>query len=227
MLIRGFLPGVSHTLHSEELVFRSCGSHKYTQAKTVKALIDSGVLCDASLRNHCEGRNALAPWISLTDSIQWLMDKSPLRKKPCTTDDQRCVAFVNVEKLRRMDVIFHRSYLLAIQANIPLYLESNRTGVKFTSAKHWLVYDWIPPQCVERIISWRYLQELYAAHGMNGQPILYCITGADWQLISNQIPSLNAKRKGCLWIRVDPILLKTLPQTWEGKLWIEVWRKSE
>jgi hypothetical protein len=169
MLLRIFEAGVSYTPYSAELGFHSSDSRIFTQARSVQALKDSGVLSDNSLRSHCEGYEKSSPWISLTDNTQWLLEKSPLSKKPSTKSDQRRVAFINVERLNRMGVIFQRTDLLALQAKIPVYSGANRKGVKFTSVDHWLVYDWIPVQCIERIVSFQEYQRLYAAQGMKGQ----------------------------------------------------------
>lgn len=168
MLLRIFLPGKSHTFYSTELGFRSSGSHLQQQTKSVQALIDLGILTRDSLRSHCECHRKPSPFISLTENTKWLLEDSPLAKRPPSTDDHRRVAFVSVEKLRRMGVIYQRSDLLAAQANIPIYSQSQQDGVRFTSVDHWLVYDWIPIHCIEMIVSFEEYGKLYVATGMKG-----------------------------------------------------------
>lgn len=169
ILLRIFIPGTSHTYHSADLGFRSSGSHLNPSAEGVQTLIRLGILSRKHLKSHCESRERPSPFISLTDNTKWLLKDSPLAKHPPSADDHRRVAFVNVEKLRRMDIIYQRSDLLAAQANITVYSAARQDGVKFTSVDHWLVYDWVPAQCIERIVSFAEYSELYAAAGMDGQ----------------------------------------------------------
>ena len=132
-------------------------------------MIKEGVLNTESMRNHCEGESEPSYWISMTDNPQWLMERSPLCRGDIQRYDKRHVAFVNVEKLKRMGVIFQRSDLLALQANIAVYSTSNQQGVKYTSVDHWLAFSWIPPQCIERIVSLRSFRALYKAHGFESK----------------------------------------------------------
>jgi hypothetical protein len=168
MLLRIFLPGESHTSYSPELGFRSSGSHLQKQAKSVQALIDLGILTRDSLRSHCECQGRPSSFISLTENTKWLLEISPLAKRSPLTDDHRQVAFVSVEKLQRMGVIYQRSDMLAVQAQIPTYSQGQQDGVRYTSVDHWLVYDWIPMQCIEKVVSFKEYKRMYEAAGMKG-----------------------------------------------------------
>ena len=169
MLMRAFLEGQSHTYWDNDLGFRSSGYRKCRPVKDIEAMIKEGVLNTKSMRNHCEGEPEPSHWISMTDNPQWLMERSLLCRGDIQRYDKRRVAFVNVEKLNRMGVIFQRSDLLALQANIAVYSTSNQQGVKYTSVDHWLAFSWIPPQCIERIVSLRSFRALYKAHGFESE----------------------------------------------------------
>lgn len=134
----------------------------------MQTLIDLGILSREALKSHCENHKKPSPFIFFLENSRWLLENLPLAKKPTLTDDRRCVAFLNVKKLRRMSVILQRSDLIAEQAKIPVFSEGQQNGVRFTSVYHWLVYDWIPAQCIERVTSFKEYEELYAAHGMKG-----------------------------------------------------------
>lgn len=146
LLLGVFIPGTSYTYYCADLGFRSSGSHLIPSAEGVQTLIKRGILSRKHSKSHCESRERPSPFTSLTDNTKWLLKKSPLAKHPPSANDHRRVAFVNVEKLRRMSIIYQRSDLLAAQANITVYSAARQDGVKFTSADDWLVYDWFRTQ---------------------------------------------------------------------------------
>jgi hypothetical protein len=150
MLLGIFLPGESHTSYSPKLGFHSSGSHLQKQAKSVQALTDLRILTRDSLRSHCECQGTPSSFISLTENTKWLLEVSPLAKRSLLTDDHRQVAFVSVERLQPMGVIYQRSDMLAVQAQIPTYSQGQQDGVRYTSVDHWLAYDWIPTNASKR-----------------------------------------------------------------------------
>lgn len=173
MLLRACSLARSHSPHSDEFGFQSSGFGFCRPKESVEALIESGILSKTSLRNHCEGVATPSYWVSLTDNPQWLLKKSALCKAPYNENDERCIAFINVEKLNRMGIIYQRSDLLALQAKILVYSKSNESGVMFTSVDHWLAYAWIPPQCIERVTSLQRFRYLYEAHGFEDPSIFF------------------------------------------------------
>ena len=140
-------------------------------------LIKGGELSEKPLKAHCEGEPKPTPWISMMNDPAWILKNFPNSKASRDADEGQ-IAFINVQKLERMGVLFGRSDLLAEEANIPRYSLS-RDGVKFTSVIHWLAYAWIPSQCIEQVWTFQEFADRCASRGIK-EGMIYM--GLRWAL---------------------------------------------
>lgn len=166
MFVRGF-QDASYCTYTPEMGIRS--SDFCTPASSFKDLMGKSGLYEESFRNHCEAVPGQPTcWISMTDDVHWLLEKSAFGKSVRTDNDTRKIAFINASKMNSLGILFERSDLLASGAAISKYSWNNPEGVKFTSYSHWLAYGWIPPQCIEQILPFHRARELYSARVRKG-----------------------------------------------------------
>lgn len=119
-----------------EFGFLSSGFFQTRLLSGIQSMIERSVISYGMMKIHCEGIPQPSSWISLTYDPVWLLKKHPLCKGPIEDQDPRRVAFVNVEKMDRLGVIYDRSDRIAAQATIPVYTEKNPSGLKYTNVCH-------------------------------------------------------------------------------------------
>lgn len=139
----------SHTKYDEQLGFR-CSSWT-----TCKSTSDFGemktqdILSITSLKSHCENQHRTSDWISLSGEASWMLKyiKKHGLNNGSPTDNTR-IALISTAKLEKLGLLFDRSDFLLRSAEGRQYGAGNQDGVKFTWASHYLVYGWIPAQCI-------------------------------------------------------------------------------
>jgi hypothetical protein len=63
------------------------------------------------------------------------------------------VAIVSVPKMERLNILWHQSDVLVEQAGGKAYSGRYQDGVQFAWPRHYLVYGWIPAQCVIKTLT--------------------------------------------------------------------------
>lgn len=138
----------SHTKYDKQLGFRCSAWTECGPASTFKKL-DLSIFSVRSLKSHCENESRASDWISLSGEISWTLKYID---KHWPTDsvlaDSMSIALISTAKMKRMKLLFDRSDLLLHSVGGSSYKQTNPEGVRFTWAGHYLVYGWIPVQCI-------------------------------------------------------------------------------
>ena len=139
----------SHTKYDEQLGFRCSSWTECGPASTLKELEQRGILSASSLKSHCENEPRASGWISLSGETSWTL-KYIDKHWPTdgVLDDSMNIALISTAKMERMNLLFDRSDFLLHSAGGRPYGTTNPDGVKFTWPSHYLVYGWIPVQCI-------------------------------------------------------------------------------
>lgn len=148
---------ISHTSYSPKLGFLSSGfwnCHKLTEFGNV---LKSNAASAQELKEHCHANREPSSWISLTGSASWLVEKLV---GEAFFQDAR-VAFIDVETLKNLAVLYQRSDLLAHQSGICRFSHVDPEGLQMTHPQHWLAYAWIPPQSIVHVASLKTFEEKY------------------------------------------------------------------
>lgn len=139
----------SHTKYDERLGFRCSSSAKCGPASTFEELKQRSNFSVRNLKSHCENEALASDWISLSGEPSWMLKHID---KHWPTDgveaDSMNIALISTAKMERMRLLFDRSDLLLKCAGGRPYRSTNPDGVKFTWPSHYLVYGWIPVQCI-------------------------------------------------------------------------------
>ena len=123
-------------------------------AKDLRELIDRGEISEAILVNHCGGSTPTS-FISLTDDPCFLLKHIercwPHRGPRAFSTGM--VAFINMTKLDYMSVFAETSLNLVDGVGAKRSTWSEPGGVSYATCSHFMVYGWIPIQCIEKLIS--------------------------------------------------------------------------
>jgi hypothetical protein len=135
----------SHTLYTKSLGFR-CGNWKKCQpANDFIELKNKELLNLQRISNHCEAISSPSDWISFSDDALWILLK---RSDHFSSARRNCrVAIINVASLDRLWIPWQRSDSLVQQLGGNPY-SPTRGGVQFAWPGHYLVYGWVPSQCI-------------------------------------------------------------------------------
>ncbi|TIA68944.1 hypothetical protein D6C76_07988 [Aureobasidium pullulans] len=119
-------------------------------------------LTEATLRNHCGGDNSTS-FISLTNEVKYLSRYTEGKWKHRDPDvrSSAMVALVNKAKLDYMEVFCATSRSLVEAVGAKYWSRNNPDGVSYASHEHFMVYGWIPPQCIERVIPLDHFKHTY------------------------------------------------------------------
>jgi hypothetical protein len=134
----------SHTEYSDSLGFRCSGWRTCRPASSFMELQKNGILTTQKLQSHCEGKATPSQWISLCDNASWMLKYVNKTRKPAGCR----IAIVSVPKMERLNILWARSDELVRQAGGNTYSGKHRDGVEYAWPEHYLVYGWIPAQCV-------------------------------------------------------------------------------
>jgi hypothetical protein len=134
----------SYTKYSDALGFR-CGNWKNCQpANDLNELREKELTSIDEIQHHCEGKRTTSNWISFSDDALWILSKvAP------TMDWQSCkVAIVNTASLDALRIPWDRSNALVSTLGGQTFSKKHQTGVNYAWGGHFLVYGWIPDQCI-------------------------------------------------------------------------------
>ena len=143
----------SHTEFDDSLGFRCSNWKQCKPAGSFLGLEKHGILTTGGLQNHRQNTRLPSCWISVCDDLSHLLKH--MKKKKA-----RHVAIVSVANLNKLNILWERSDLLGQQARERVYSGKHENGVHFAWSAHFLVYGWIPAQCVIRRYTARMFLQL-------------------------------------------------------------------
>ena len=140
----------SHTIHTKSLGFR-CGNWKKCQpANNFIEMKNKKLLNLERISDHCEDKRSPSDWISFSDSALWILSK---RSDSFLPAQRNCyVAIINVASLDKLRIPWQRSDLLVQQLGGNVY-STNKSGVQYAWPGHYLVYGWVPSQCIVKLFT--------------------------------------------------------------------------
>jgi hypothetical protein len=146
----------SHTKYNDSLGFRCSGWTTCKPVNSFTELKNSGILTTQKLKSHCEVKATPSHWISLCDDASWMLRY--INKKGPSNNCR--VAIVSVPKMERLNILWHQSDVLVEQAGGKAYNGRYQDGVQFAWPRHYLVYGWIPAQCVIKTFTLQRFRQL-------------------------------------------------------------------
>lgn len=101
------------------------------------------------------GGGGTTSFISLFNNVESLSRYTKGKWKYRDSDPQSSgmVAFVSKEKLDSMEIFCATSRSLVEDVGATCWSPTNRDGVSYASNEHFMVYGWIPLQCIEEVVS--------------------------------------------------------------------------
>jgi len=134
----------SHTLYTESVGFR-CGNWKQCQPVNDFIELGNSEKLLKIISDHCEGETSPSDWISFSDNASWILSKFSDSFR--STQGNCRVAVINVASLDRLRIPWQRSDSLVKQfGGTPR--SSEEGGVQYAWPGHYLVYGWVPSQCI-------------------------------------------------------------------------------
>lgn len=134
----------SHSPYSRAFGFQCSGWMDCKPAGTFLELEGSDALDLKHIRSHCENKTPdPTHWISFSDDVSWILKRVNRLPDPTTQ-----VAIIDVRKLDLLNIPWQRSDILVQQRGGKCFSHQNPHGVNFAWAGHYLVYGWVPSQCV-------------------------------------------------------------------------------
>lgn len=138
----------SHTKYDKQLGFLSSSWKTCRPAADLEELKKQGVLSVTNLQSHCENWRSPSDWISLSGDAPWMLKHVNKKRLPGSVPvNDMHIALVSTAKMERLNLLFNRSNFLVQSAGGSL------NSVKFACQSHYLVYGWIPAQCIVRIFT--------------------------------------------------------------------------
>jgi hypothetical protein len=148
----------SRSPYTKSLGFR-CGNWRKCQpANDFIELTNKGLLNLQRISNHCEDKGSSSDWISFSDNALWILSKCSDRFSSTQRDCR--IAIINVASLDRLRIPWQRSDFLIQQLGGKLFSPKNKDGVQFAWPGHYLVYGWVPPQCIMKSFTLEEFQAL-------------------------------------------------------------------
>ena len=136
----------SYTYYNDSLGFLCSGWRACLPANSFTELKEKGMLTGQKIRNHCEKAGSPSDWISLCNDASWML-------KYVSKSTKGKIAIISVPKLDRMNVLWIRSDLLVQQSGEECYSGRTRNGVQYAWPGHYLVFGWIPAQCIIKTLT--------------------------------------------------------------------------
>lgn len=168
----------SHTKYDKQLGFLSSSWTTCRPAADLKELKQRGVLSVTSLQSHCENQSSPSDWISLSGEVSWMLKYIDRKWPPGSVSvDSMRIALVSTAKMERLNLLFDRSDFLVQGAGGRPYSATSPNGVKFAWHSHYLVYGWIPAQCVVKIFTLEQFRDICKNRNIRpGQYLLGALT---------------------------------------------------
>lgn len=144
----------SYTNYKEQLGFLCSSWTTCRPAPNLEELKQRNILSTEKLQSHCENRPIPSCWISLSGEASWML-KNINTKWPIdsVSTGRMRIALVSTAKMERLNLLYDRSDILVQCAGGRLYSTTNPNGIKFAWHSHYLVYGWIPVQCIVKLFT--------------------------------------------------------------------------
>lgn len=144
VILLRFWTDKSHSPYDPELGFRCSGWRECRPATSFSEIREmKGPLTLESLRSHCEGHSRPSQWISFSDDASWILE----RVNESWRGNVR-VALVCVARLNILRIPWQRSDELVREEGGHCYSKLHRGGINFAWSNHYLVYGWVPAECI-------------------------------------------------------------------------------
>lgn len=157
ILLRYWCP-CSHTDFDKTYGFRCSNWRACVPATSFEDLLKNKSTALDHIRNHCHGADIPSPYISTSDDVAWVYRTTQKKFAPqglCDQGHQIKVAFISVAKLAHLAILYDRTDNRVKIAGGKLNASTNEGGVDFAWNRHWVVYGWIPPMCITKIVTAR------------------------------------------------------------------------
>jgi hypothetical protein len=153
-----------HTKYDDSLGFRCSNWMECEPANNFMELKDRGALTTQGLRDHCQKTPIPSCWISLCANASWTLKHMG---KECY------VAIISVPNMDRLNILWQQSDTLVREARGETYGATHEDRVKFAWPGHYLVYGWIPAQCVIQKYTAQRFQQLCKERSIKAARYLY------------------------------------------------------
>lgn len=144
----------SYTNYKEQLGFLCSSWTTCRPAPNLEELKQRNILSTEKLQFHCEDQPFPSYWISLYGKascmLEYINKKWPL---DIVSTSRMRIALVSTSKMERLNLLYDRSDILVQCAGGRLYSTTNPNGIKFAWPSHYLVYGWIPVQCIVKLFT--------------------------------------------------------------------------
>lgn len=121
--------------------------------RNIDELNSSAESTEITLRNHCSGDGATS-FISLTNNVKYLpryIEGKGQNRDP-DTRSSAMVALVNKARLDYVGIFCATLRSLIEDGGAKYWSPNDQDGVSYASHEHFMVYGWVPPQCIEKVI---------------------------------------------------------------------------
>ncbi|KAI9793250.1 MAG: hypothetical protein M1816_000671 [Peltula sp. TS41687] len=117
------------------------------------------------IRAHCERIWVPTHWIPFSNDASRILEQVNCRSDPTTQ-----VAIADVRRLDRLKIPWQRSDELVRQRRGSCFSHQNDQGIKFAWPRHYLVYGWVPAQCVVRTFDLQTFRQVCERQGVKEGP---------------------------------------------------------
>ncbi|KAL9104190.1 MAG: hypothetical protein Q9163_000842 [Psora crenata] len=175
----------SHTKYDKHLGFLCSARKTCKPALNFEELKQRGALSVTSLQSHCENQSSPSDWISLSGEASWMLEYIN-KKWPAGSDSSNSmrIALIGTAKMERLNLLFDRSDILVHTAGGKPYSARYPDGVHYAWHNHYLVYRWIPVQCIVKTFTLAKFRDICKNHNvqpdnMRNDPFILLEEGPD------------------------------------------------
>jgi len=149
----------SHTIYSSLRGFQCSDWKNITLAPSLDELVTHEDQTRQSLETHLDTKQP-SRWISVSDSVKWIREHGPQWGSKYYGSNCQ-VAVISISKLDCLAILWERSDQLVHSLGMK--------GVKYAWPDHYLVYGWIPAQCIIRTLPFGDFLSMYEEQGIPGK----------------------------------------------------------
>lgn len=158
----------SYTRYSESLGFLCSDWKNVKPAVSMDHLRKFPMDMQESLSNHLDSRKT-SPWISVADDVGWILTHAHKWRANDPNSDCR-VAIISVPEMDRLGILWERSDILVESVGMQRHRKRQSSGgVKYAWFEHYLVYGWIPAQCVIRVFPFTQYRRMCDERGITSE----------------------------------------------------------
>lgn len=156
----------SYSRYDKDLGFRSSNQPFTLPSSYEGPLHESSLVDKDGLKNHCEGTRP-SDLIAMSDSPARILRF--VEHPDFNNLNGKIIAVIDVSKLLAMRVLFCRTTTLADKLGMGTWTPS-RTNLpnllNWANPNYWVVYRWIPAECIKTYISVEHLQRACKEHNI-------------------------------------------------------------